>query len=133
MAISIFHCWACEKHLDAGRKPEDYFFWCDKTCHDTYEKNVKKSGQKPRQWSNYMCGEGPCPEDMEPVSQDLHSLPKATNKKRGPSASGKKKAARAVKRIRQLSDASNDKKRTYTCGICGEKGHNARRCEKVKL
>lgn len=158
MAISIFHCWACGEKLTHDRGTEDYFFWCDKACHDKYEKDVKKSGRKLQQWSDYMCGEGPCPKGMEPLPEAPHSFIKAPSKKKGAKpqkakkspqkrsrtpkkaskSSGKRKAARTVKRIRQLSDAStvsdrsDNKKRTYKCGICGKKGHNARRCEKVE-
>ena len=31
--ISIYECWTCNAKL-TGDEPEEFFFWCNKECHD---------------------------------------------------------------------------------------------------
>jgi len=36
----IMHCRHCEKYIGKKNNLDDYFFWCDKTCHDANEKEI---------------------------------------------------------------------------------------------
>ena len=51
MTISIYNCWKCQKKL-TGDEPEETFFWCDKECYESYEKdtrdNVTTDDPKPQ-------------------------------------------------------------------------------------
>lgn len=124
---SIFNCWACDKSLlgKPERKGDDeYFFWCDKKCHDKYEKKISDSGRVMRAWSKFMCAEGPCPKEMREEARkqgilgpDNHLL---TGGGQMPAEDDDepKKAPRV--------------KGQRLCGKCGEPGHNARTCGRQK-
>jgi len=36
----IMKCRECEKYVGHKTDLENYFFWCDKTCHDLYEQGL---------------------------------------------------------------------------------------------
>ena len=37
---SVMHCRHCEKYIGKKNNLDDYFFWCDKSCHDANEKEI---------------------------------------------------------------------------------------------
>lgn len=37
---SMMHCRHCEKYIGKKNNLDDYFFWCDKACHDANEKEI---------------------------------------------------------------------------------------------
>lgn len=134
MAVSIYNCWTCGTSLLGLDRPEKCFFWCTEEHQKEYEAKF--------QASLGATDEEPDEEPVQPAPPNLDakkgkaSAKKKSRQKRSQGLD-KKKAARAVKRVRRLSDASKvsplekSGKRVYTCGVCGKKGHNARSCKKV--
>ncbi len=40
---SLYNCWTCNKSLLSEEVTEEYFFWCNKDCHDKDEQYKYKS------------------------------------------------------------------------------------------
>lgn len=124
---SIFNCWNCEKSL-LGDHPqeEEYFFWCNKKCHDAYNRKVKKAGRVLAEWSDFMCNEGPCPKEMMDEARERHLLGENNWVRTRPYIEKSEEPTKTAK-----ADKSK-KKGGRTCGKCGKPGHNARTCGKQK-
>ena len=117
----IFHCFYCNKKLSdvkRSKATEDkYFFWCGKKCHDAYEKKIEEDGRVQREWSDFMCCEGPCPEEMLDKAREMGYLGENNWMRTGPPP------------VTVSEDNSKpEKKGGRKCGICGKTGHNARTC-----
>lgn len=156
--IDIFRCFFCNKSLAGDRSAkvdDEYFFWCDKKCHDDYHKKVEEDGRVLRQWSAYMCGEGPCPKEMRHLivehKHDVDDLPKKGKKSKAPTAKATSKdSIKPGRKCGKCGDVGHNartcgksevpspqknksrtsKRRRYICGKCGKPGHNARTCKK---
>ena len=112
MAINIHTCWNCGADTTAQKRMQ-YIFWCNKKCHDVYDRKVDEKSRDMLAWSNYMCGEGQVPESMKHLVMEVKKIPSKPS-------SGKKPTKRQ----------NNKKKRV--CGTCGKAGHNTRTCGRPK-
>lgn len=124
----IFHCFFCKKSLLNKKRSKGlenkHFFWCNKKCHDAYEAKIQEDGRVLREWSDFMCNEGPCPKEMLEEARSKGYLGENNWLHAGP--------PKAV-----VMDSDDDRSPSKTksgrkCGKCGQPGHNARTCGRQK-
>lgn len=116
--LSIFHCFHCKKSLldKPERKSEDeHFFWCNKKCHDAYDKHYEETSRPYREWSDYMCGERD-----EPPKEFAHLVPPKVIE------------ADDTGVFYKDDDPRSPNAGKRKCGKCGKPGHNARTCGREK-
>lgn len=137
--ITHVTCWNCGDSLLNGDRgsPEDkenYFFWCNPSCKVAYNKRVKeqqaKSFAESKEASTVLA---------ERYKTKENCLPGKSGKKAKKTDKSvvTKTAAKSIRRIRSITDASqiveaNTGKRSYICRMCGDVGHNARTCAKLR-
>jgi len=126
--IDIFHCFFCNKNLLGSKRSKftenKYFFWCDKKCHDACQAKIEESSRPSREWSAFMCDEGPCPKEMLDEAKTKGIFEEKDLARIGPlTSSANNSATRTVK---------SSRRGTRTCSNCGCAGHNARTCGRKK-
>lgn len=153
--VSPLNCWNCDKKLN--HENDDHFFWCNKSCHDEYDKKATKIMNKYKKWSEFMAGQGPCPRDMkhlappekksfskpkkEPQEQNKRTCKKCgkpghnarscgKQRKRPPKKKRNKNGKKvSTKRATNIKHSKSTRKKRR-CGKCKNFGHNARTCKK---
>lgn len=152
--VNIFHCFFCNKNLvgtPVNKINNEYFFWCDKKCHDKHQEKVEEDNRVSRQWSAFMCNEGPCPKEMQHALQgqnlsddDVGKGRKKTDFDTDNFLQEKGRRCGKCKEIghnarscgksetenKQRPISKKSKRRRYICGKCGKVGHNARTCRR---
>lgn len=141
MAASLSNCWACDKRLNPKRSNK-YSFWCKGKCFDAYHARREEEARPLREWSAYMCGEGPLPEGMsdpdasvvstsnKPIKNNLNKEKiKAEGRRCGQCGIRGHNSRTCPEKNGQVKKATIKKTRQNICGICGVLGHNARTCK----
>ncbi len=141
--VSLHNCWSCGATLLTGEpRPDTCFFWCSNEHRDEYE--AKELARQAAAAAAAIKADKAEERALKTAEVVKRVKPEQKPKKRGRPKGSKKRRRKnsgqpkqtANRRIRQISDAANipglkpGKRGSYTCGICGEKGHNARRCKK---
>lgn len=101
-------CWHCEKVVK--HNIEEYFFWCNKKCHDAHEESMRQ--RRIEQDRNHY------PAERRGEVDRTNDLIKAS----------------IQRHLNGYTEEGNNTgepvKGKRRCGKCGEVGHNARTCSK---
>jgi hypothetical protein len=126
----------CDTDLTNRRDPRPgMFFFCNDRCREEQERRDEEYfARRAKEYAELEASWASEPKtiigEMIPISKDKTKKDKRANPKK---RRRKLKSTNSGIRIRQLTEPSSElKRRTYTCSLCNEKGHNARTCKKRK-